>query len=218
MNRALKRAIAWYTPYGLYGVIRRALRGCESVLDLGCGTDSILHLFSDQCRIVGVDRYMPSLVRNRATGTYAGQVNADILDLPVVDKAVDACVSLDVIEHFEREDGERLIATMERIARKRVIIFTPNGFVPQLADANPWQAHRSGWTAEDFQRRGCRVHGIYGMKLLRGEYSRLRYGPRWFWEPVSWASQCVAAASPSHAYALCAVKEQGTGDKEQVER
>lgn len=201
-----RRLIAWYTPYGLYWALRRALKGCETVLDLGCWTDSILHLFSDRCRIVGVDRYLPSLEANRRMGTYAGQVNADILDLPVADKSVDACVALDLIEHFERPDGERLIAAMERVARKRVIIYTPNGFVPQPAADNPWQLHRSGWNVADFRSRGYRVHGIYGHKALRGELAKLRYRPRLFWEGVSFLSQGAVFAFSSLSYGLACVK------------
>lgn len=201
-----RRALAWYTPYGLYGVLRRALRGCDTVLDLGCGTESILHLFTGRSRLVGVDRYRPSLERNRSHGTYFGHVNADILELPVAPKSVDACVALDVIEHFERSAGEAMMEAMERVARRRVIVFTPNGFLPQAATDNPWQLHRSGWTVADFRERGFRVYGIYGMKALRGELSRLRFGPRLVWEPVSWASQAVARLRPEAAFALCAVK------------
>jgi hypothetical protein len=156
---------------------------------------------------VGVDRYLPSLLRNRSLCRYSALVNGDILDLPVSAGSFDAVVALDVIEHFEKEAGYRLLDTMERTARRRVIVYTPNGFVPQTATDNPWQQHLSGWTIGDFVARGYTVSGAYGWKRLRGEESRLLWRPRWFWEFISCFSQGVVSFNPGLGFGLCAVKE-----------
>jgi SAM-dependent methyltransferase len=204
----LRRALlARITPYGLYDFLRRALKECRSVLDLGCGTDSMVQQFTAGRFVVGVDRYLPSLERNREVSSYAALVNGDIMDLPFAPKSVDAVVALDVIEHFGKADGLRLLRAMERTARRRVIVYTPNGFVPQAASDNPWQQHLSGWTIGDFVARGYTVSGAYGWKRLRGEESRLLWRPRWFWEFISCFSQGVVSFNPGLGFGLCAVKE-----------
>lgn len=206
MNACVARWVSRITPYGLYGAMKAGLRECRSVLDLGCGTDSMVRHFTAGRWVVGFDRYMPSLLANREKTAYAAQVNGDILALPFKDRSVDAVVSLDVIEHLDREDGFRMLDLMERVARRRVILLTPNGFVPQAASDNPWQLHRSGWTVEDFRRRGYVVYGLYGWKSLRGEYARLVRKPRFLWEVVSALSQPFVQRHPERAFMLLAVR------------
>ena len=197
------------TAYGLYGALQRGLAGCRSVLDLGCGTNSIVRRFAAGRFVVGVDRYYPSLVRNRAVGAYAALINADVLDLPFGERSFDAVVSLDVIEHFEKPRGYAMLSLMERLARRAVIVFTPNGLVPQQPSDNPWQEHKSGWTVEDFESRGYAVHGIYGHKSLRGEYSRLNRRPQVVWEGISMLSHLYTGTHPRSAFGLCAVRRLG---------
>lgn len=67
-------------------------------------------------------------------------------------------IAIDVIEHMEREDGEKLRDLMEEWPQ--ALIFTPNGFMEQSGVVNgldpwglhgmKWQKHRSGWTENDF--------------------------------------------------------------------
>ena len=40
----------------------------------------------------------------------------------------DACIAIDVIEHLPKEEGLKLMEDMESIAKRKIIIFTPNGF------------------------------------------------------------------------------------------
>ena len=50
----------------------------------------------------------------------------------------DVVVAVDVLEHLERTDGFDLLEAMEQLARQRVVVFTPNGFVAQGArEGNP---------------------------------------------------------------------------------
>lgn len=74
--------------------------------------------------------------------------------------SIDSVFLLDVIEHFEKEDGYALLRQAERIARKQIVVITPLGFMPQHAEADEadgwglsgtaYQEHRSGWLPEDF--------------------------------------------------------------------
>ena len=197
--------LARYRPYGLYAALRKGLQGCTTVVDIGCGSYSLLRYFTPGRFFVGIGRHEPSLKNNG--NLYSGLILADVLTFPIVKKSVDAAVSLDVIEHLERADGERMIEAMETLARKSIIIYTPNGFLPQKASAdNPWQLHRSGWTVEDFRQRGFEVYGINGAKGLRTEYAVLNGRPRFLWEIISRLSHQRSFRNPERAFALCAIK------------
>ena len=62
---------------------------------------------------------------------------------------------LDVLEHMEREEGERVVPLAKLAASRQVILYTPLGFLAQEGDAwglggEEWQRHRSGWMPADF--------------------------------------------------------------------
>jgi hypothetical protein len=62
-------------------------------------------------------------------------------------------VLCDMIEHLEKVDGQRLLATLQRTAAA-IVFYTPLGFMPQDTDpwglgGEEWQRHRSGWTPAD---------------------------------------------------------------------
>lgn len=75
------------------------------------------------------------------------------------EKSVDTVFLLDVIEHLEKAEGEKLLKKTEAITRNQIVIFTPLGFMAQHHENGKdawgfnhagWQEHRSGWVAEDF--------------------------------------------------------------------
>lgn len=75
------------------------------------------------------------------------------------DKSVDTVFALDFIEHLEKEDGLLMLQEAQRVARRQVVVYTPNGFFPQAhndehdrwgMDGGYWQTHRSGWQMGDF--------------------------------------------------------------------
>ena len=81
---------------------------------------------------------------------------------------------MDVIEHLRKEEGLQLMRQMELLARKRVIFFTPNGFLPQGHRVpGDLQSHLSGWEPPEMDAYGYRVAGFLGPKHLRGQHHRL---------------------------------------------
>jgi SAM-dependent methyltransferase len=214
----MPRAAALYRiafPQVLYGnylaELQRQLRGATSCLDVGCGSGSPLrHLAAG--RKVGVDGHAPSLEAARAAGTHDDYRLARVEDLGSLfpAKSFDCCVALDLIEHLPREGGEVLLEDLERIARHRVILFTPNGFLPQQSADGDLQEHLSGWTPGDFQAKGYRVFGMHGDRGLRGEYHQLRFRPHSVAGILSWLTQVSYIRShPTRAAALLAVKVLG---------
>ena len=195
----------------LVAELRKSLRGCQTVLDVGCGNCSPLR-FLQSVHLTGVDGYAPALEEARRNGTHDEYAFGDVKRIQELfnAKRFDACVSLDVIEHLPKEDGWRMAEAMERLAQRQVVIFTPNGFVPQRSKDGDLQEHLSGWTAPEMRSRGYRVLGMYGPKSWRGEYHRIKYQPRVFWVLLSFCSHYLRTrARPENAAAIFCVKATG---------
>ncbi|HEU4719048.1 MAG TPA: SAM-dependent methyltransferase, partial [Bacteroidia bacterium] len=117
-------------------------------------------------------------------------------------------VASDLIEHLEKEDGYRLIEMMEKLAAKKVVIFTPNGFLEQREyDGNKYQVHLSGWDVEEMEKLGYKVKGINGWKPLRGEFAVIRWWPKVFWGRISLLTQKRMETRPKKAFAILCTKE-----------
>lgn len=190
--------------------LRESLLGCKSVLDVGSGVALTMRQLGVE-HPVGAEGYLPSLQKAKLQNTHDDYVQCDVRDISKHFSAgqFDACIALDVIEHLTKADGLKMIADMERIARKRVIFFTPSGFLSQgNTEKGDLQAHLSGWEPEEMEKLGYRVTGLLGPKKLRGEYHRLKRRPDVFWGVVSLAGQIFwSKRHPKDAAAILAVKE-----------
>ena len=63
---------------------------------------------------------------------------------------------------------------MEHLAKKKIILFTPNGYMNQHDAEHPLQNHQSGWTAKEMQEHGFEVYGMLGTKFLRTDQHVLK--------------------------------------------
>lgn len=189
--------------------VRQALRGCKTVLDVGCGTSPLMRQLGVK-EAVGFDGYAPSIEKAKQLKTHDEYVLGDVRRLGDYFSAgqFDACVACDVIEHLEKPDGLKLAADMEKIAARRVIFFTPSGYLPQRhTDNDDLQEHLSGWEASEMRQMGYEVTGQLGPKILRGEYHRLKYKPRAFWSIVSFLGQTAWCKNkPEKSAAIFCVK------------
>lgn len=193
-----------------YRQLARELKNIDSVLDLGCGRWSPLEKIKKNFFAVGVDINKDCIKKSKKKKTHDQYQVADVrkVDQLFKPKSFDAVIALDLIEHLKKKEGLKLLKKMEAVAKKKVIILTPNGFTEQdLAENNPYQIHQSGWQVKDFQKRGYRVYGMRGLKCLRGEWATIRYQPWFFWGAVSTLSQPLVYFFPYFAYQLFAVKE-----------
>ena len=197
-----------HLPDPMVRLLRRELDGMGSVLDVGCGSDSPLQFVHQAGRKVGVDAFAPSIEASRARGLHDEYLQMELQGLDLPPKSYDAVVLLDLIEHFEKAEGIEFLARLEGIARRKVLLFTPNGFLTQPPyEDNPWQLHRSGWTAPELRGLGYRVEGALGWKALRGELHRPRFHPWPLWERVANASRLVTGSRPELDAGLLAVKD-----------
>lgn len=189
-------------------LIKRELKNCKSFLDLGCGKNSDVRYFSKEFNSAGVDICKSDLEESRKKGIHNKYFVMDVRNLRFKPRSFDAVLAIDLIEHLSKGEGEKLLRDMERIAKKKVIILTPNGFLEQkVFDDNKHQMHKSGWTASEMRGRGYRVAGFNGVKFLKGERGGVKFRPRHFWRLVSDVSQLVTYHFPEHAFQLFCVKD-----------
>lgn len=189
--------------------LRNALTGSTSVLDVGCGPDSVLQYVNIPYK-VGIDVHKPSVIhaQKHATHHELFVMNGRDAYKHFGENSFDACVLLDTIEHLEKPDGVKLLSSHERIAAKRVIVFTPNGYTSNKDIKNPYNTHKSGWSVSDFTDRGYRVYGLFGLRMLRtGPGYRQRFKPRILFSILSRLSTVLfVKRNPQFAAALLAVK------------
>jgi len=160
-----------------------------SVLDLCCGNGLVSDGFNCTS-ITGVDVYRPYLnqylerVRNsrilERDLTTIAQTSHDIAP-----NSYGAVVCADGVEHLEPQASLELISWMERVAKNRVIIFTPlnvnnpGGIVLNtphdawgIEGGNSWQEHRCGYSADFFIARGYKA---YSLNVHRNVYDGTPY-------------------------------------------
>jgi SAM-dependent methyltransferase len=201
---------AWLSPSRTVELGRVIPEG-SSVLDVGCGSHSQLVNLRDRLsRLTGIDAFPAALAEAQRRGAFDSLVEGRVQELDKLfdANAYDVVAAIDLLEHLDEEDGARLLEPMERVATGRVVVLTPNRFVPQgELDGNPWQVHRSGWSPRQFRLRGFTVRGMHGLRALRSEEAYIRFRPHRFWAVVSDFTAPVARVVPSLAYHLIATKD-----------
>ncbi len=190
---------------------------CESLLDVGCGFNSpVQYLVPRPKLMVGIDAFGPVIESSK------GQAIHDeyyVMDARQIDKqfqpnSFDCVLASDVIEHLREQDALELIRQMETIARKKVIIYTPNGFLAQSEEyGNPLQWHLSGWDTGRMTRLGYEVTGVQGLKKLRGPMAEIRWRPTRFWLAVSLLSQAFTTRLPHLAFRILCIKHLDTSKR-----
>jgi SAM-dependent methyltransferase len=199
--------------------LMKSLRDCDSVLDLGCGPKSPIRNITWMARRVGVEAFHPYVETARLNQTHDEIREASIMGLDIEENSFDAVTLIDVIEHMTREDAQATIAFAKRIARKKVVINSPNGFIAQEAlDGNDLQKHLSGWDLSDMKSLNFGVRGLAGLKFLRREVDNgsmgddllttIRFRPRFFWFIVSTLSQPITYLFPRFAFSLFSVYQK----------
>ena len=183
--------------------LRNAIDGCDDVLDVGCGKTMNMRRLGVK-HSTGIDGYAPYLDEAKKNNLHDNYVLGDVRDLEKYFKPgqFDTVLALDVIEHLTKEDGLLMMRSMEKIARRKVVLFTPSGFLPQKSyENNDLQEHLSGWEPKEMEQYGYKVIGILGPKSLRGELHTLKGKPKVFWGVISllghflWTRWCPAKAA-----------------------
>lgn len=213
LNSAINALRGFYdrVTYAYPVALRQVLSGSASILDVGCGRESPAACMRNSAHLVGVDAHAPSIEESKRRALHHEYHVHDVLEIgsKFAPGSFECVAALDLIEHLKKEDGLQLLDAMERIASKRVVVFTPNGFLKQGEyDSNPWQVHLSGWTVDEMQKRGYRVIGINGWRPLRGEFGFIRFKPKYLWILISDLSEFIVRWRPRHAFQILCVKDK----------
>jgi len=197
-------------PNYLY-LLKREIKDCRTVIDLGCGTSSpAKYVRSKKQYWVGVDGFGPAIENSKKQRIHNEYIESDILKLKLPEKSFECAIALDVIEHLRKKEGWQLLIQMEALASKKIIVFTPNGFLPQKTiDENTLQEHKSGYSYFEMRKRGFRIYGVNGLRSLRGERAGYKHSPRWLWFFISELTQFYTCFFPKKAYQILCVKTVG---------
>jgi len=190
---------------------KECVDNCKSLLDIGCGGHSSIHRFSKKIEYtVGIDIFEPAIQESKKLNIHNEYKVMECKDIEKEFRknSFDCVCAIDVIEHLSKEDGWKLIDSMEKIAKKKVIISTPNGFLPQgIYYNNPFQIHLSGWDLWEMRNKGYRIIGIGGFKFLKGEVGKVKWRPKFFWHRIGLLSQSMVASRPSWAFEILCIKD-----------
>lgn len=156
-------------PFSYMKLLRDGIGETKTILDLGCEDGRLLDLLSDgkNWKVIGVDIFQKNVRQAAKRKIYFKAIRGDIVEISrklIRQKAkFDVVFCSQVIEHIDRQKGEELLSIVDKLARKRVIMGTPRGFMEQpevFLGNNPHQVHKSGWSEDDFRKRGYKVYGI----------------------------------------------------------
>jgi len=197
--------------------LQEGLKDCESVLDLGCGPSSPLQYCKNIKYSVGVEAFKPYLEQSRKRKIHTKYLNKKIEGLDFPEKSFDAVIMIEVLEHLPEKTGLAMLKKAEKWAKKKVIISSPNGFIPQKAvDNNPHQKHLSGWDYKKMKNLGYKVYGLAGLKFLRREVQNdsmaddlltsIKFKPKFFWFIIATLSQIFVYNFPLLAFELFSTK------------
>lgn len=139
------------------------------VLDLGCGHGALLHFAQNAGyrNAQGIDRSPQQIAAARKLGI-AGVAEGDLFEALRTrpSGSVDAVVTFDVIEHFQKPELIRFVDEVHRVLREggRWIIHAPNG-------ESPFAGRMAYW---DFTHELCFTRMSMAQLLMSSGFARVR--------------------------------------------
>ena len=147
----------------------------DSVLDIGCGKGNLLHgvnriasrrEHTNPRRFLGLDMCVKALAEARANVKAAAieyrQVDVRAIGSLFEEQEFECVTGMDIIEHLELEDANKVLDLCDKIAEKCQLYFIPVGDHPQTDDPwgydnEHWNTHRSVWQPQMMVDRGFEV-------------------------------------------------------------
>ena len=156
----------WTRPF-LHELLEEIPKDVESLIDVGCGrgiVGAMTRIYRNPKRLVGVDIFQDYIDFCKKYSIYDELHRLDLRQtpLPFQNNEFTVATCIETIEHLPKNHGEKLLEELHRIA-DTIIVSTPSAYFKQPKShvkRNPFQAHVSKWTVEDFKKRGYDVKGV----------------------------------------------------------
>jgi 2-polyprenyl-3-methyl-5-hydroxy-6-metoxy-1,4-benzoquinol methylase len=170
-------------------------------LDLGCGPNSPVQYLSESVKHVGLDAFEEAIHKSKAKGIHDEYYYADVFDAADIfgKNSFHAVVASDLIEHLPKDQKYKLMQIMEKISRRKSVLFTLKEFLQRKAYNNSFQKHLSEWTPSEVADTGYNVVGIKGVEYLRRKRSKIKYSPARIVRLISRLSQYFVNNRPELA-------------------
>ncbi len=200
--------------------LKKELAASDSVLDIGCGSDSPIK-YSNTTYRVGVEGFRPSIEKSKKKHLHTDYILGDLRHLNFKPGSFDTVIMVEVLEHLTEEEGAKLLEKAEIWARRKIVVSTPNGYLPQSnINGNLYFKHLSGWSITQMKLRGYIASGMAGLKSLRKEndyanqldtgiLSTIKFRPKLLWLIISELSQIFTFYIPELAFEVFYVKQLG---------
>lgn len=127
---------------------------CKSVIELGCRYGDRLKILPANIKKYGIEIHKPFL--DKAHCEFE-KIDGDLLEFDnyITPYEIECAMLIDVLEHLNKVDGERLLVRLKRYGFKKILIQTPNGFYAQGPEpGNKYNAHLSTWTEKELKDLG----------------------------------------------------------------
>lgn len=136
----------------------------KTVLDVGIGFGKDGFLMREYFDVKEWHKFQPDdwLLKITGVDIYDGYLSAiqkiiyndiiigDIRDVMPNLGSYDLAILSDVLEHFDKKEGHKLLKDLF-FHVSDIVIATPLGYLDHPAEGNnPYEAHKSGWTLADF--------------------------------------------------------------------
>jgi len=141
--------------HSLKGALEKELRGASTILDLCAGKGNHLrHVNAKKTGIEIEEKYKKYLKRHG----YEAIISDVIEEIKKIKKKYDVVTWIDGIEHLCEKEALMVLDKAEKIAQRRMLVFTPETFITNEEIAAEWnephQVHRSLFPEKFWEERG----------------------------------------------------------------
>lgn len=142
------------TGFGQYGFLARTNLEHMNLFEVD-GPNSRRREKSEWKIVIDGIEAFPKYITPVHDYAYDAIFKGDALDvLPNMTRKYDMVLAIDILEHFDKEQGLKFLSYLSQVSSRSVLISTPKDFIEQESEANPFENHRSFWTFEELSSLG----------------------------------------------------------------